>query len=137
MWVMTTTGMFSVVSYDQSRPAGASQAPDGVGLADRLVVRARAEQDILGMLDAVELPRSRAHSTPNADYPWRAILSRHEWIRFLALEVHRLDYTNFKGRVLQAQGRERHDTYMRVWSALRSIRSPREAGGTQPRLPTE
>lgn len=131
MWVMTTTGMFSVVSDDLSRQADAPQAPDGVGRPDGLVVRARAESDILGLLDALELPRSRAVSTPTADYPWRAILSRDEWIRFLAAEVGRLDYANFKSRVLETQGRDRHDAYMRVWSALRSIQTAPPPGPGQ------
>jgi len=120
MWVMTTTGMFSVVAYD-GQTANAPRLPKGLRPDDALLVRGRAECDLRAMLDAVELPRSRAVSTPAADYPWKALLTREEWLRFLSTETERLDYPNFKSRVLEVQGTERHDVYSRVWSVLRSI----------------
>jgi integrase-like protein len=69
-------------------------------------------------LDALELPRSRAVGTPEADYPHRAILTRREWRGYLSIEAGRIDYPNFKSRVLELQGRQRHDAYVRVWSTL-------------------
>jgi hypothetical protein len=121
MWILTTTGMFSVVEYDEGQEAIAPQLPQGVSTQDALLVRARSEADLRAMLSASELPSSRATSTPHADYPWRAVLTRAEWLRYVSVETGRLDYPNFKARVLEVQGRERHDAYSRVWSILRSL----------------
>jgi hypothetical protein len=120
MWILTTTGMFSVVAHDGQR-ANAPQWPQGVSSEGALLVRARSEADLRAMLSATDLPSSRAMSTPNADYPWRALVTRAEWARFMTLEIQRLDYANFKARVMEVQGRERHDAYSRVWSILRSL----------------
>lgn len=121
MWILTTTGMFSVVSYDEGHQALAAPMPPGTSQGDMLLVRCRVEDDLLAMLSAIELPSSQAVSTPKADYPWRAMVARQQWARFLSLEVERLDYSNFKSRVLETQGSERHDVYLRVWTALRSL----------------
>lgn len=75
--------------------------PEGAFPQDMLLIRARVEQDILGMLDILELPRSRAHGTPDADYAWRALVTRVEWEYYLSVEIERLDYPNFKARVLE------------------------------------
>ena len=132
MWILTTTGMFSVVEYDEGQEATAPQLPKGVSAQDALLVRARSEADLRAMLSASELPRSRATSTPHADYPWRAVLTRAEWVRFVTLETQRLDYPNFKARVLELQGKERHDAYMRVWSTLRSLESTAGSDSDEP-----
>lgn len=113
--------MFSVVAYDERLKAPAPPMPEGMRSSEALLVRTRAEGDLRAMLSALELSGSRALSTPNADYPWRAMLSRGEWGRFLDLEIQDLDYPNFKSRILEAQGPARHDVYSRVWSTLRAI----------------
>jgi hypothetical protein len=124
MWLLTQTGLYSAVAHDASRPGPALEMPVADHPEDVLLIRSRVEQDLVGMLDALELPRSRAQSTPGADYAWRALLTRVEWEYYLTLEVERLDYTNFKARVQEVQGRERHDAYTRAWSAFRSIQAP-------------
>jgi hypothetical protein len=134
VWVMTTRGMFSVVAYDEGRTAAAPPLPAGLQSSDALLVRARTEDDLVAMLSAIQLPGSRALSTPSADYPWRAVIGRGEWARFLSLEVERLDYPNFKAKVLEVQGRERHDVYTRVWSTLRSLGREGQDGGPEPAL---
>ena len=122
MWSFTETGFHSVVAYDPSRGDAKLELPAGTEPNDLLLVRARAEEDLTNLLGVLELPTSRAAATPGADYPWRAVLSRDEWSRFLATETERLDYPNFKSRVQQPSGSHRHDVYMRVWSAMRSLR---------------
>jgi hypothetical protein len=130
MWLLTKTGLFSAVAYDASRPGPALEMPVAES-PNLLLIRARVEQDLTDMLEALELPRSRAQSTPGADYAYRALLTRAEWLRFLSHETQRLDYANFKSRVLEVQGRERHEAYTRAWSAFRSIQTtgaPSEEG---------
>ena len=124
MWTYTQSGFHSVVAYDPSRDDAGLELPTGTEPNDLLLVRARAEEDLRNLLEVLELPPSRAASTPRADYPWRAALSRDEWLRFLEDETLRLDYPNFKSRVQRLSGSHRHDVYMRVWSAMRGLRDP-------------
>ena len=124
IWTFTQSGFHSVVAYDPSRDDAGLELPTGAEPGDLLLVRARAEDDLTNLLEVLELPTSRAVATPRADYPWRAVLSRDEWSRFLEVETQRLDYPNFKSRVGQASGSHRHDVYLRVWSAMRGLRDP-------------
>ena len=119
IWTFTQSGFHSVVAYDPSRDSAGLDLPKDTEPNDLLLVRTRAEEDLTNLLEVLELPTSRAAATPSADYPWRAALSRGEWLRFLATETERLDYPNFKSRVGQVSGSHRHDVYMRVWSAMR------------------
>jgi hypothetical protein len=133
MWLLTQTGLFSAVAYDASRPGPALEMPVDLSHPDDvLLIRARVEQDLTDMLDALELPRSKAQSTPGSDYAHRALLTRAEWLRFLSREVEHLDYPNFRARVLQAQGRERHAAYTRAWSAFRMIQTTGAPGQDGP-----
>ena len=122
IWTYTQSGFHSVVAYDPSRDDAGLELPADAEPDDLLLVRARAEEDLTNLLEVLELPTSRAAATPRADYPWRAALSRDEWLRFLATETDRLDYPNFKSRVQRLSGSHRHDVYMRVWSAMRGMR---------------
>ena len=119
IWIFTQSGFHSVVAYDPGRDDAGLELPTDAEPGDLLLVRARAEEDLASLLDVLELPASRAASTPSADYPWRAALSRDEWLRFLATETQRLDYPNFKSRVQRLSGSHRHDVYMTVWSVMR------------------
>jgi hypothetical protein len=96
----------------RARDGDALPMPEGVGPSDLLLVRAREYSDLTAMLDALELPGSRAKSTPQADYAFRAVLTREEWTRYLSLEIDRIDYANFKARVQATQGSIRHDLYL-------------------------
>ena len=122
IWIFTQSSFHSVVAYDPSRDDAGLELPTDAEPNDLLLVRARAEEDLRNLLEVLELPTSRAAATPRADYPWRAVLSRGEWLRFLEVETERLDYPNFKSRVGQVSGSHRHDVYLRVWSAMRGMR---------------
>ena len=107
IWIFTQSGFHSVVAYDPSRDDAGLELPTDAEPED-LLVRARAEEDLTNLLEALELPASRAAATPRADYPWRAALSRAEWSRFLEVETERLDYpTSSRGR---SDSRARTDT---------------------------
>ncbi len=110
------------MAYDPDRDDRGLELPKDAEPNDLLLVRSRAEEDLTNLLETLDLPTSRATATPTADYPWRAVLSRAEWSRFLSLEVDELDYANFKSRVGQRSGSQRHDVYLRVWSAMRGLR---------------
>ena len=102
MWLMTTRGFYSVVSH-RTMPA-------------ELLVRARARAD----LEALEelIGPIEILSTPRADYPWRAIISRERWSAAVVLLTAEIDYDNFKAAVGDRQGSRREEVYRGVWSLL-------------------
>jgi len=115
MWIMTTMGFFSVVQ--------SARRLDG---RDEVMVRARCEEDIAGFVASLDgapwstpLDRGPVIDTPRADYPFRVIVKREAFARWLAGEVMRLDYGNFKNEVAKTDPDRSHGPYMRVWSALR------------------
>lgn len=57
----------------------------------------------------------------HADYRWRAEVTREEWRDALVQLAGEIEYDNFKHAVAEAQGHERADIYLRVWSALRAL----------------
>ena len=110
MWLMTTSGFYSVVEHRRD--------------PERLVVRARAKEDIEALrrwIPGVE-PRSDAA----ADYLWRAVVTRAEWVVALAQMASEVDYPNFKAAVAQRQGAERACYYTEVWQVLRRIQREHE-----------
>jgi hypothetical protein len=75
------------------------------------------------LMEAV--PGAEYVETLNADYRYRAVMSKAEWIGFISREVDSLDYTNFKNRVTQTLGSERHDLLMSVWTTMRGLQRQR------------
>jgi hypothetical protein len=118
MWVFTQNGFFSVVAYEPSRDhSSINKNPQD----DLLLVRGRLREDLEELRRWVPDIDIREH--PRADYRFRAVLSREQWKIVLMGEVDSLDYRNFKNRVDQKQGHERHETYMEVWRAMRRLQS--------------
>jgi hypothetical protein len=107
MWLFTTQGFYSVVAHRRER--------------DKLLVRARTREDIEALRE--QIPTLRVFSDPDADYRWRAVVSRAEWVAALALLADRIRYDNFKAEVDTRQGREREQLYERVWRELRRLQT--------------
>ena len=110
MWLMTTTGFYSVVR----KPGDAD-----------LTVRARvcADLDALREHWLPELGPTQQHA--GTDYPCRARVSAQafsEAVRKLALAI---DYPNFKDEVGRVQGKPRAHAYSRDWSALLELERDR------------
>ncbi len=114
MWIFTTVGFFSVVANE--RPEGG------------LLVRSRSRKDIDALVAelrafyaAPELVREHeVIETPRADYPFRIVVDREDFGDWVAQHAEDIDYTNFKGRVEEVQGRAREQLYERVWGVMRS-----------------
>jgi hypothetical protein len=121
VWVFTQNGFYSVVAYDPARDHGGG--PPG---EDLLLVRARVREDLELLRRWIPSLEIREHG--RADYRFRTVMSREQWKQILGAEVDYLDYTNFKNRVAEKQGHERHEAYMRVWSAMRRLQ-PSGTGG--------
>jgi len=109
MWLITTSGFFSIVS----KPG---DADDGM-----LTVRARAAAD-LDQLRMRYLPELEP-TTPGGgtDYPYRARAPKAAIARAAAAIVNDIDYVNFKSRIREDDP-EREHIYTGVWSALHRIK---------------
>ena len=105
MWLMTTQGFYSVVAHRRDR--------------DKLLVRARAREDLEALRD--QIPELRIFSDADADYRWRAVVTRAEWVAAIAQLATEIDYDNFKNAVARRQGLPRERLYIRVWAQLRSL----------------
>ena len=98
MWLFTSKSFLSVVA-DKENPTG-----------DRLLVRSR----IMGDIEEV-FPDADVMETCNADYRFRAWVSREKVNNAISEYVQNLNYINFKNRV-EDQARIR--PLMRVWSTM-------------------
>jgi hypothetical protein len=114
MWLITQDGFFSVTAYDPRR-GGARRDSD-----DLLIVRARARDDLerIGAWIGIDILE-----TPRADYPFRVVTSRQAWVNYLSHATTGIDYFNFKDRVSERLGSDRHDVLMSVWSSLRRLQN--------------
>jgi hypothetical protein len=119
VWIMTQNGFYSVIAYEQKLdrvPWPTSRVKDLVATGQKLLlVRGRSEDDMKYLV--AQIPGAEYAET-NGDYLYRAVVTEQEWTVFMAEQTEKIDYGNFKNRITQTQGSERHDIYMSVWSAL-------------------
>ena len=111
MWIFTNQGFYSVVAH-RDEP-------------DTLLIRARDENDLRGLQKFI--PELEVVEMDNADYRYRAFVSRAEWEAALITMTRSIDYANFKDEVKAKQGADRASVYMRVWSALLALQPPRSS----------
>lgn len=105
MWIMLNDAFLSIVQKNGSGPG-------------ELLVRARREGDI----EKVFGRRTKVTRTTDADYLFRAIVSREDCKRAMEREVDRIDYPNFKDSVIDTP---LHNAYMGVWTNMASVQNPR------------
>lgn len=111
MWIFTKDGFFSAVEHRED---------------DRyLMIRARFKEDLEKLISKVSHNSIVAiadviEETPDADYPYRTVLPKMVWSKYVADEANAIDYDNFKGEVLNDEyGTERWDRYHGVWSVMK------------------
>jgi hypothetical protein len=108
MWLLTAQGFYSVVAHRDD--------------PDKLLVRARTREDIEALSEQV--PSLEPFEDPAADYRYRAIASRAEWLVAVAQLVTEIDYDNFKNAVAARQGSERAALYGVLWQELLRLQQP-------------
>lgn len=108
MWLFTTLGFFSVVSHR-----------DDPGT---VLIRARVRDD-LDALRVHHLPDLEIVENADADYAFRAFVSRDEWEHAAQQLARDIDYPNFKDAVAARQGAARAHGYMEVWEVMRRLQS--------------
>ena len=109
MWLITTTGFYSVVQKPWDRKLGT------------LTVRARARAD-LEALRADSLPElGEVLEDADADYRFRAQAPKAAVARAAQAPVAAIDYDNSKSAVGKRQGKEREQIYHKAWHSLYEI----------------
>lgn len=105
MWLFTPHGFYSAVEH-RNQP-------------DTIIVRARDADDLEALRSYI--PDLEVVETTNADYRYRAFVSRSEWASAVSTMSRQIDYDNFKNAVKKRQGEHRASVYMRVWSAMLAL----------------
>lgn len=107
MWIMTPYGYVSVV-----------ESPDNPNM---LQVRARHRRVLQIIRQGPEeggLGKRRASSilhTRDSDYPYRIFVSKEDFSRWVAAQVQRIDYKNFKDA---ARTPDLHNLYFKIWGVV-------------------
>jgi len=120
MWLFCEAGFFSLVRKG--------------GGPDTLQVRTRCARDLVNLRQWCPGLGTFTH-TPNADYAYRALVSRQDFAAALSQMVMDVDYDNFKDMVArQGGGVQRMSVYHRIWGLLAdwqaSLLRPRRGRGT-------
>jgi hypothetical protein len=82
---------------------------------NRLLIRSRIKGDIERMW-----PEAKVFELEDADYRYRAQISREELKKALCEAVEGITYTNFKNSVPKKESK-RKEAYTRVWSAMAQV----------------
>jgi len=76
----------------------------------KIMVRARLQGGIEALFPGVDVER-----TPDADYLYRAVVSKEDVSKMVSDRIQGIDYPNFKNSVTDNR---RHDAYSRVWEVM-------------------
>jgi len=116
MWLMTTMGMFSAVCPRTEEGRGGKIETDKIMVRARVRSHLEALQERFGALGAAEMIE-----TPHADYRYRIVVDKADWMEAVGRMIDEQDYTNFKNAADAAQGR-RGAAYVhalhRVWETM-------------------
>lgn len=113
MWLFLNDAFLSIVQHKDD--------------PDTLLVRARRHEDLSRFLSSdPDANCVEIQHTPEADYPFRALVPRLLVGEMMADQVMRIDYPNFKGSIEPADS-GRGEAYGAVWSVMRTRLDPREA----------
>jgi hypothetical protein len=104
MWVFTESGFVSAVCGQHG--------------SGTVKVRAR---DLESLQPLVDQTGSEVIKSPNADYPYRVIISKDEFGSFLAKSLELMEYTNFKSQVHATRGSDFAHALSSVWSTMHDV----------------
>jgi hypothetical protein len=116
MWIYSIKGFVSVVQHEDD--------------SNRVVIRSRLKIDIQSlkeMFESMGLKTSDIAVTTKADYKYRFVADRADWITVMIKLIQDVKYTNFKDAVYKADSRvmrdKRHDVYLDIWSVSRRLQN--------------
>jgi hypothetical protein len=96
MWMFTQSGFFSIVAHRDD--------------PDILIVKARVKGDI-----EAYWPQAKVFETPEADYLYRAYMSKDVVAERVGKIVANVDYDSYKGHITD---KRRGSWYLAVWNAM-------------------
>lgn len=110
MWIFTKYGFYSV-----------TKSPVEKG---KMQIRARTREDLeniqIFFQDKLRTGAPVIIETNSADYRWRVVVSRSDWVKLAAELARDVEYENFKNTIAD---RRRHDLYLRVWGVMRGLQT--------------
>ena len=101
MWLFTNTGFVSAVSNGQD-----------------LMVRSRDRESLEPLSESA---KTVILSTPQNDYPYRVIVTREIFSRWVAHLATGITYKNFKSEVAATRGYVFAHPLMKVWSVMHEV----------------
>jgi hypothetical protein len=107
MWVMTPTGYTSAVAH-RTKPSC-------------VLVRARDKESLEFMCDRAGIKRDRIFTDFPSDYPYRAVVKRKQYARFLLHSAEEITYENFKNQATKVRGKQYHDVLMKIWTVTHGL----------------
>lgn len=114
MWLFTTSGFYSIVKH-RTDP-------------DTFMIRARVKGDLENLRSLTQMEQP-VITTPDADYPFRLIVSGAQKAQVIEALGEAVDYPNFKSAVGKLQGqRAKLTAYHDVWHTMTGTE---EAGARQ------
>jgi hypothetical protein len=126
MWIFTKTSFFSVVAYDATKDR--NKASNFRNIAPKagthLLVRGRVEADFDALKPFVK--NLEVEEDPQADYPFRAVVRRKAWKKFLAAAADDIDYDSHFKEVVRDNASipdRRYSAMLGVWSAMDRLSS--------------
>ena len=102
MWIFTTQGFYSAVQHRDD--------------PEKVIVRGRTPEDIEAL--KAQIPTLEPFEDPSADYRYRAVVDKTEWVKAVEVLAGSIDYPNFKSAVARLHGHQRAQVYGRVWGEL-------------------
>ena len=115
MWILTTSGFYSIVEKPWDKPKGT------------LTIRTRVAGDLESL--RLQLPElGPTLEDPKADYRFRAQAPRAAVAKVMSRLAESLDYDNFKDAVAERQGHDRAELYHDVWAVLARLQGGRRHG---------
>jgi hypothetical protein len=120
MWICSRLGFFSIVRK---------------GLPETWQVRARAQQDLSGLLEAAGL-KLEIVANPKADYAFRFAVDSAGLSRIIGVLGRSIDYPNFKSCIAALpQQRDKIPAYEEFWSGMRAYQEAARFLTSEPSLP--
>lgn len=107
MWNMTTTGFTSAVQHRDDH--------------DLLMVRARDRISLAKMAKDLGYDPGDVYTDFPSDYPFRIVVAKEEYARWLYEQALSIDYDNFKTRASEDRGGTYVNFLHRVWSAAHAL----------------
>ena len=104
MWLMTTSGFYSITRSDRDKEVW--------------MVRARHAQDLENLKKLAGL-RCKTIKSENTDYPFRILIGKDQFYRITTALTGTVDYPNFKSEVAKRPDqRNKVSAYHKIWGAL-------------------